>query len=387
MTISRKIYLILSLMVVFSMLAASACTKATSTPEMEVVPTAVPEDVGEAELPITTEEPQPSPTVVLENITMTEYGTPRAETLIVDLVAASPTPDNFNPYTSGLIGLFQGVIQFHLSPLWDIDTKTGIQFPAMAAEPLKALDDTFIKWQIKLKEGLYWSDGIEITADDIAFTYHMILSNPTLPANAQLSLLIKDNIKVVDKYTLEIETTAPMPRLQQSLGVFLVYTPFQILPKHIWENVDPLTFNNNPPVGSGPYTLKEYDPNGTWFLWERREDWQRTDVGMLFGMPKPKYILFISYGTEEKRLLSAIDNNLDTLFDISPESWEILRTRNTYAQAWYLNFPWADFDDPCERGIELNFLKPPLDKTEVRWALALATDITNVSVATYHTPL
>jgi peptide/nickel transport system substrate-binding protein len=40
-------------------------------------------------------------------------------------------------------------------------------------------------------------------------------------------------------------------------------------------------------------------------------------------------------------------------------------------------------DDPCERGIEFNASVAPYDNPEVRWALALATDIKNVSMATF----
>ncbi len=373
MKTKRRIYYLLSTMVILSMLALPACTaKPTATPPAatEANTTATPEETG--------------PTAIPENVTMTDVGTPRAETLIVDMIAAPPSPDNFNYYADTLTGYYQGLYYFNMSALWEIDTKTGTQFPAMAAEPLKSLDDTYTKWQIILREGLYWSDGVEITAEDVAFTIHMVLTNPTLPYSGQLAMFLKDNAKVVDKYTVEVEAVSPNPRLEQSLGAFLCGTYFQIVPKHIWENVDVLTFENNPPVGSGPYVLNSYDPNGNWFLWARREDWERTDVGMIEGMPKPKYILYKSYGTEEKRLLAAIQNDLDIMYDISPESFEVLREKNSTAMAWYNFFPWADMDDPCERGIELNWAKSPYEKVEVRWALALATDIASVSQATYN---
>ena len=45
--------------------------------------------------------------------------------------------------------------------------------------------------------------------------------------------------------------------------------------------------------------------------------------------------------------------------------------------------PNADFDDPCERGIAFNNSEYPFSELEVRWALALATDIKNVSLGTF----
>jgi peptide/nickel transport system substrate-binding protein len=377
MTNARRIYLLFSMVTVLSMLAVSACTTTetpTATTEIEAGPTA---EAADTEVVPTEEAPPP------EELTMTDVGTPRSETLIVDAGYGGATnPDNYNPF-SGLTSLTAGYAQFHMSYLWEIHTPTGEQFPAMAAEPLTALDDTYTKWQIKLREGLYWSDGVEITAEDIAFSIGLYYANPTITNSAVITALLKDNPTVVDKYILEIETHQPTPRLQQQLGVLIVSSQFLIVPKHIWEDVDALTYENNPPIGSGPYFLNSYDPNGNWWLWERREDWDRTDVGMIYGMPVPKYIYFKAYGTEEKRVLAAINNDLDVLMDISPESWEILRTGNPDSEAWFESFPWADFDDPCERGMMLNWLIEPYDKVEVRWALALATDMISVTQATY----
>jgi len=74
------------------------------------------------------------------------------------------------------------------------------------------------------------------------------------------------------------------------------------MPKHVFEKVeDPLKFRFDPPVSLGPYVLKDYDKAGYWWFFERREDWQRTSVGMVYGKPKPKYVLFIWYGTDEKK--------------------------------------------------------------------------------------
>ena len=39
---------------------------------------------------------------------------------------------------------------------------------------------------------------------------------------------------------------------------------------------DPKTYDFNPPVGLGPYTLNSFDPNGAWYIWEKRADWDKT---------------------------------------------------------------------------------------------------------------
>ena len=45
-----------------------------------------------------------------------------------------------------------------------------------------------------------------------------------------------------------------------------------MMPKHVFEKAgDPLKFAFNPPVSLGAYTLNSYDPNGKWFIWQKRD--------------------------------------------------------------------------------------------------------------------
>ena len=78
-----------------------------------------------------------------------------------------------------------------------------------------------------------------------------------------------------------------------------------------------------------------------------------------------------------------IRDSVDILQDITPESMEVLTQRSDVVRAWHAGFPYADFDDPCERGISFNNSEFPYDQWQVRWALALATDIKNVSLGTF----
>lgn len=313
---------------------------------------------------------------------MTEVGTPRTETLIVDsLDGRIDNPMQLNPYQSGT-RFNQGLHQLVYSNMWEINTISGELFPAMAAEMPEPLNDDFTQFRITLREGLHWSDGVEVTADDIAFTIDTILSTPEFPYSGFLSQIV-DSYEVVDTYTLNLTTLRPEPRLSQTLGVTIWGDAFRLIPKHVWEGEDAATFNPFPPVASGPYVMKEVDPQGNWFLYEKREDWANTDVGMIVGEPGPQYILFRFYGPEERRVIAGIQHELDIFTDITPESWFILQEQNEYARAWLNDFPYANFDDPCERGIAFVNVTAPFDLPEVRWALALATDIENVSLATF----
>jgi len=313
----------------------------------------------------------------------TFVGTPRNETLILDNLGGSlERPENFNPFTPG-VEMGRGFHEVCLDNLWEINTVTGEQFPALAAEMPKALNEDHTSFEIKLRPGIFWDDGVEFTADDVVFSLQVPFNNDKLGEHGWSVDYIKD-VKATDKYTVVIDTTRPQPRFSKDLGATIWdATHFWPVPKHIWENQDPTTFEAYPPTCLGQYKFSKTDPNGNWTLWQLRDDWQKTSVGMITKKSGPKYILWNFVGTEEKRILAMIANDVDILQDITPESMQVLTERSKAVHAWHAGFPYADFDDPCERGISFNNSQPPYDQWQVRWALALATDIKNVSLGTF----
>jgi len=236
---------------------------------------------------------------------------------------------------------------------------------------------------VKLRKGIYWSDGVEFTADDVVFTVKTQIEHPGFNYSGTFSAYVKD-VYAKDKYTVVFELKKPYPRFHNFFNV-LIYGACYIMPKHVFEKVeDPLKFDFNPPVSLGPYVLKDYDKAGYWWFFERREDWQRTSVGMVYGKPKPKYLLFIYYGPEEKKVLAQAQHQLDCIFDLTPEAWDVLRKRNKYSMVWYKDFPWAWMDDVAARGLCFNLTKFPYNIRQVRWALALSIDIKDVIISGFN---
>jgi peptide/nickel transport system substrate-binding protein len=312
----------------------------------------------------------------------TFVGTPRRETLILDNLGGSlERPEFFNIYAPGG-DAGRGYHELCLDNLWEIDTTTGEQYGALAAELPKPLNDDFTSFEIKLREGIYWDDGVEFTTDDLDYVFQMWFDTEALPIHGWAVDYI-DNWEVKDKYTLVLNTTRPHPRLSKDLGVTIWDNRLFPIPKHIWEDKDPATFDFFPPVCLGQYKYKDHDPNGNWAVWELREDWERTSVGQILNSHGPKYVMWNFVGTEEKRILAMINNDIDILQDITPESMQVLSQKSDRVRAWHAGFPYADFDDPCERGITFNNSQFPYSEWQVRWALALATDIKNVSLGTF----
>jgi len=306
---------------------------------------------------------------------------PRSETLICDVVTGrAVTPDNFNVWAATWRTPDRGIQQLMLEPLWMVDPATGKIINSLAKEK-PAYNSDFTKMVVKLREGCYWSDGQEITADDLIFTVQLIMKYPTLNYNAQFTTYI-DKIVKNNKYTVTFQ-------LKKSNSRFHTYFLDRWgacwpLPKHVFEKVsDPASFAFNPPVSSGPYTLKSFDPGGYWTLWERRADWDKTPTGKLYGMPKPKYVLYMYYGPDEKKVVAQARHELDIANALSLEAQKSAFARNEYARAYRKDFPWTCDVDPCITGILFNNLKSPYNNKDVRWALTLTIDMTNFVYAAF----
>lgn len=305
---------------------------------------------------------------------------PRNEILIAESLEGRVTnPKRFNVWVYPT-NWMHGYIQLSLDALWYIDSVTGEWTNALANErPI--YNDDYTKMTAKLRRGIYWSDGVQFTADDVVFTIKTLMDNPGMAYGDYFKLSV-EKIYKTDDYTVVFELKKPNSRFHSNLLVR--WGACYIMPKHIWEKVeDPKAFDFYPPVSLGPYVIKKVDPTGNWFLWERREDWHRTSLGKTHGKPKPKYVLFTFVGPDEKKVMAQIRHELDLICMLTPEAWLSLKDKNPYSECWYEDFPWAHLKEPYVPGITINNDKYPLNIRDVRWALTLATDIVEAVMIGY----
>lgn len=296
---------------------------------------------------------------------------PREETLICGvLTGRKASVGDFNIWV-GWKHVDHGLQQLMVEPLWMADPVNGRIISALA-EDLPTFNEDGTVMTIKLRKGVYWSDGVEFTADDVVFTITTVMKNPTMSYHAEMSQNVK-NVYAKDKYTVVVEFKKPQP-LFHILYLTDSWGCLRPMPKHIFEKVEDIaSFKFCPPVSSGPYVLKDYDPAGNWTLWEKRNDWQRTPTGILFGEPKPKYVLFIYYPEEQKPI--AMARGILDIDDMSWETMKVILSRVKTARGYHKTFPYIFNRDTAVVGITFNCAKWPYNNKDVRWALALAIDI------------
>ena len=77
------------------------------------------------------------------------------------------------------------------------------------------------------------------------------------------------SVDAPDDLTVHFVLQKPNSRFHSAFSVR--WNAAWIMPEHIFSGVDNvLEYDFNPPVGLGPYVLHSFDPNGTWYAWEKR---------------------------------------------------------------------------------------------------------------------
>jgi peptide/nickel transport system substrate-binding protein len=142
----------------------------------------------------------------------------------------------------------------------------------------------------KLREGLKWSDGEPITADDVVFTYNDVIFNPKIPSSSADIFRIGEQglfptVTKIDERRVEFASPEPFAPLLRFAGG-------EFLPKHVLETVVKQTDSKGNPkflstwgtdtdpkqiIGSGPYRLRSYQP-GERVILERNPHYWRKDT-------------------------------------------------------------------------------------------------------------
>jgi peptide/nickel transport system substrate-binding protein len=125
--------------------------------------------------------------------------------------------------------------------------------PVLAAE-LPTVSPDHLRITVKLRSDAHWSDGVPITARDIKWTLDKV-RDPKIPAINKAPYFEKlDHLEVVDDHTVVWvwkEAFAP--------AIYAI-TQLWPIPEHIYGQGDFLTNPaNRKPVGSGPFTLDQWE--------------------------------------------------------------------------------------------------------------------------------
>lgn len=272
--------------------------------------------------------------------------------------------DHLNPFTasfasSAMIGRFAW--EFLTLPSAEDATPTG-----GVAESWEASEDK-LTWTFTIREGMTWSDGEPVTAEDAAFTFNKIMSDPKA-AEANGSYVENfEEVTAPDERTLVIKTKQP----QASMTALDV----PIVPEHVWSQIedmhDPVTDSVEVVgVGDGPFLIAEYRPNELVRMTANEDYWR--------GAPAYDELHFIKFENADAAVNALRNGEVDFVNRLTRAQFDSLKNEpgvetNQASGRRYrelLMNPGARNAD----GDEIGDGHPALRDVRVRRAIAMAID-------------
>jgi peptide/nickel transport system substrate-binding protein len=119
------------------------------------------------------------------------------------------------------------------------------------------ISDDGLEYTFRLRDDVYFSDGVPVTADDVIFTYETAVNPEVDAANiASLFVDVEKAVKV-NEHVVKFFMKRPYFKALENLS----FWDFGILPKHIYKFSDAEDFNKrvSDPVGSGPFVFEKWE--------------------------------------------------------------------------------------------------------------------------------
>jgi len=261
--------------------------------------------------------------------------------------AFSADPAGFDPMR-GPSGMSHVVIEQVYSTLMALDPDAN-PYPELA-ESFAASDDG-LEYTFKLRPGIVFHNGDELTADDVKFSFDRIRAKDSgYSYGAQVETIA--SVDAVDKLTVKF-------KLSKRTGPFLTYMAFpgsSIVPKKLVESGHDL---NAKPVVSGPFKFVSYEPRSA-IKFERNPNY--------FQAGKPYF------DAMEYRIIPDITALTDAVM-----SGEVNFSNEIPPKDWATVTGNSDLATLAVEGSRYYWLLPnnnhkPLDNPKVRQAVGLAID-------------
>ncbi|MGG4397823.1 ABC transporter substrate-binding protein [Paenibacillus thiaminolyticus] len=253
-----------------------------------------------------------------------------------------PSPFAFKP--SGPGGYLRNSFLFD-TLTWKDDT--GI-IPWLAAS-WKVSEDG-LRYTFTLERDVKWHDGTALSADDVVFTFEYFKTHP-FPWTGDLSQI--QSVTSPGDGTVEFQLNNKYaPFLTDLVGIL------PIIPKHVWEKVsDPIAYRDpSALVGTGPFTLKQYDEKSGQYWFAANESYFKGSVN----------VKDVAYIDVKNKVLSLQNNEINAASTLSYQEAEQLQKEGFQMMK----------SEPTGSAVRIvfNLDHPQLQDKRLRQALAYALD-------------
>ncbi len=241
----------------------------------------------------------------------------------------------------------------------------------LLAEDFPEISEDGLVYTIKLRQGVKFSDGTDLTTDDVKFTFERMFKPETLAKSTAMYNMILGakemlsgaatelaGFEAVDDYTFKFTLTQPFSCFHKNLGI--IYSA--IFPREACEAAGS-DWGVKTLIGTGPYILKSSDATGN-VLVKNPNYWG--------GDPHFDEIDIIFYDNNNTKLMAFENGDID-LCDMTSDL--------------YMQYQGTEVEDKCHHFSKLGTYffvtnnsetfkgeKNPLADVRVREAMSLAID-------------
>jgi len=273
---------------------------------------------------------------------------------------------NFNPLLAPSSSRWPTVAGIY-EPMLVYNTMKGEYVPWLAAKHEWA--DGNKKLTFTLRSGVKWSDGQPFSVKDVVFTFELLKKHKALDLHGVWGFL--EGVKARDESTVDFTLTrAYVPGL-----VYIGQQP--IVPEHKWKDVaDPVTYANEQPVATGPFTEVKVFQNQIYELGRNPNYWQQ-------GKPAIKGLRFPAYPGNDQANLALLNSEVDWAGNFVPDIDRSFVGRDTANNHYWF---------PLVAGTVLlytNTARKHFSDVRVRKALSMAIDrdqIVKIAMYSYTRP-
>lgn len=244
---------------------------------------------------------------------------------------------------------------------WVADPAGNTYAPWLASAWKKKSDTV---WELTIRQGVKFHDGIEMNAEDVAFTLSPERLWGDKPIAPRGKSFMRGIIRVTatGPYTVEIETAQPDPVLVNRFVFQIGY----VVPKN-YRGMTPEQFGQKP-IGTGPYKVTSFT-DGDQLRMEAFD-------GYWAGKPPAAAVTWKVVPESSARMAGIVSGQYDFIVGIPPDQEPVFQRYPdiTLVKRAIDNYPMLAFDTMTSKESPDN----PLVNADLRKALVMAVDMPTI---------